>query len=169
MTAAAIFSEADRERAELLIAEIRAGFVNIERKTIELIEMRGWVALGYRTFEQMWNDRLRGIRIATDAMKAHVVYALLDTATPEGAAASTGISAEIIDAVADQKANGIPPKLAIVRRHERQLPTPPDEIHIEVSRAEYLAWSRMAKRRGLRLDEMCLSVLRERLGAKAHD
>ena len=64
--------------AEKLWSEIREGFVNQERLLKEAIVTRSWEVLGYASFSEAWTDRLAGIPLATDALKVHVVYALLD-------------------------------------------------------------------------------------------
>lgn len=64
--------------AEKLWADIRTDLANVEKNLIRAIQTKSWVPLGYDSFVACWNDRLKGVRLATDVLKVHVVYALLD-------------------------------------------------------------------------------------------
>ena len=58
---------------------LRDNLVNAEATLTKIIETRAWEPLGYSNFLEAWNDRLKGVRLATDAMRAAVVYAMLDS------------------------------------------------------------------------------------------
>lgn len=164
MTAAAVFSEVDRRRAEGLFAELRQALVNAERIVIEIIETRAWETLGYHSFEHAWRERLTGIRLATDAMKATVVYALLDTADVETIVAETGVRPDLVERIREQKEDGVPPKDVSVRPHRRSVPAKPHTVHIDLTRAEFLRWRYLAKERGISLADFCHEILASKLG-----
>lgn len=55
---------------------LRDNLVNAEATLAKIIETRAWEPLGYSNSLEAWNDRLKGVRLATDAMRAAVVYAM---------------------------------------------------------------------------------------------
>lgn len=78
--------------AEKLWTEIRTDLANAEKNIIRAIRTRAWEPLGYASFVECWNDRLQGIRLATDVLKVHVVYALFEsTDDPMKVAGAIGI------------------------------------------------------------------------------
>jgi hypothetical protein len=78
--------------AEKLWTDIRTDLANAEKNIIKAIKTRAWEPLGYGSFVECWNDRLQGIRLATDVLKVHVVYALFETTDdPMSVAKSIGI------------------------------------------------------------------------------
>lgn len=78
--------------AEKLWADIRTDLANAEKNIIKAIKTRAWEPLGYESFVACWNDRLQGIRLATDVLKVHVVYALFETTDdPQMVAQAVGV------------------------------------------------------------------------------
>lgn len=70
-----------QKEAEALWVSLRSALVNAEAAIVEIIKTRAWEPLGYDTFAQAWNDRMRGVKLAA-ACNTHIVYALLDEARP---------------------------------------------------------------------------------------
>lgn len=141
-----------RKAAESLFTQLREHLTNTEKVIIRIIETEAWSVLGYDSFAAAWNERMKGVSLATQAIKAHVVYALLDTANVEDVIGMVSVAPEVVQNLKRQKGIGVPPQLAtVVRRHTRSLPSAPSTIRITVTATEYQAWSKAAERRGVTL------------------
>lgn len=126
-----------KEHAEALFDRIREGFSNLESLITEAIELRAWEPLGYTTFAEAWQDRLKGIPLATDALKVHVIYALINDGRSDA-----DIVRDLDGAVGDaavanvrtQRERGIPAgPLVRVRSFDRALPSQPDTLRIKLT------------------------------------
>lgn len=151
--------------AEKLWAELREAFANAEAIIKQIIETKAWEPLGYPTFAAAWNDRLAGLRLATDCMRAHVAYALFDSGLGvEDVVKATGgqIGDRAAAALARQKTNGVPPNLATtrVRAHERVLPAPPSVLHVSLTPDELASFKGIAESRGLDVQAEAVKALR---------
>lgn len=146
--------------AEALFDEVRDSLVNAEWVIIQIIQTEAWRVLGYSSFAEAWAERMFGVRLATDGVKAHVVYALLASVDVEEVASQTRIDPEIVKALKRQKAAGVPAKFATVRRHFRRKPCKAQTIHVAVTEDEYAAWSASTKARGADLADEAAEVLR---------
>lgn len=81
----------NKSQARRLFDKLRDSLLNAEATVIEIIREKAWEPLGYDTFEAAWNAELKGIRLATDALKAHVLWAMFDDGmSDEGIAEATG-------------------------------------------------------------------------------
>lgn len=141
-------------KAEKLWSELRELFVNAEAKIKEIIETRAWEPLGYGSFAEAWNDRMAGVRLATDAARAYVVYALFDDGLDEGGVAAalppgSGVGPSAIKALRRQRSNGVPADFAVVREHLRAKPGEPRYVHVELSPDEYENFKAIAEKRNL--------------------
>jgi hypothetical protein len=114
VSTATLKKDAKVTKAEKLWSELRELFVNAEAKIKEIIETKAWEPLGYSSFAEAWNDRMAGVRLATDAARAYVVYALYDSGyTPdEVAQVVSGVSPSGARQIAASKAAGAPPEFA---------------------------------------------------------
>lgn len=98
--------------AEKLWTDIRTDLANAEKNIIKAIKARAWEPLGYASFVECWNDRLKGIRLATDVLKVHVVYAMFD-ATDDPLAVSkaigirSGVSPSTVDRIKGHRDSGM--------------------------------------------------------------
>ena len=116
----------DKTTAEALFSELREGLVNTERVLTEIIRSKAWEALGYPTFVAAWTDRMRGVRLATDVIRAHVVYAALDDGmAPEEIAFIFPVSDSFVEGAREARDAGINPSnlpagYSWVRRHPRR-------------------------------------------------
>lgn len=157
-----------QERAEQLFAEIRNGLLNVERSLIEFVTGRGWVLLGYVSFEELWQEKLADVHLATDAMRASVVYALLDEdmTDKEIIAAMDGrVGDDWVSAFRRQRANGVPPHLAStrVRAHRRSRPSQPTDFRIHLHPDERAQWKASIEAHGHSPEEWMLRVLRREI------
>lgn len=154
-----------KRAAETLMTEIRTGLVNVEALIIKAIEGRAWEVLGYSSFVEMWNDRMQGVRLATEGMRAVVVYAMFDAGlNPEEVVEQT--QGQIGDRAAKslfaQKKRGIPPKLATtrVRSYERSSTNcEPKTVRIEVGNDVLVKYKGIAEARGLVFEDECAKAL----------
>lgn len=168
-------AQAERVQAETLWAELREAFVSAEATIKRIIEMKAWEPLGYPTFAAAWTDRMAGLRLATDCMRAHVAYALFDSGLSDGdVVRATGIGDRSTAALRHKKDNGVPPDLAStrVRAHDRSLPSEARILHVELAPGELAAFKDIAESRGRDLQEEAVKALRahfrriERTGRK---
>ncbi|PZF83213.1 hypothetical protein [Jiangella anatolica] len=104
----------NKKQAEETWKELREHFVNAEALIKKIIDSKAWEPLGYASFAEAWNDRMAGVRLATDAARAYVVYALYDSGhTPdEVAGVVAGVSLSGARQLATSKAAGTPPEFA---------------------------------------------------------
>ena len=154
-----------RDEAQALLNEIREGLVNVERRLRALIAGHGWVALGYVSFQEMWSEELGEIRLATDAMRATVVYALLaeDLSDPEVIDTLGGrVNDEAVAALRRQKDHGVPSHLAStrVRAHRRNLPHQPTDFRIRLDPEERANWKAAIEAHGHIVEDWMVRVLR---------
>lgn len=151
--------------ARELLAGIREGLLNAERLLAELIAGRGWAVLGYVSFQEMWAEELADIRLATDAMRSAVVYALLaeDLSDEQVLDALGGrVGDEAVAALRRQRANGVPPHLAStrVRAHRRNLPHQPTDFRIRLTPDERANWKAAIEAHGHNVEDWMVRVLR---------
>jgi hypothetical protein len=153
-----------KKAAEELFASLHDQLVNVQQTIIRIIETRAWEKLGYESFADAWKSRLADIPLATQALKAHVVYTLLETETPAWIGENVrGVTPTAAREMKRQKNAGVPPELAThrVRQYERRNPSPPSTLHISVSTYEYQSWVATAERKGENLADYCAEVLRK--------
>lgn len=158
-----------KAQAEALVLEIREGLLNVERTFTEFIAGKGWVALGYVSFQECWMDRFRDIRLATDAMRATVVYALLDEGRDDDEIVRTTagkIRDEAVRGLRRQKAHGVPPHRAStrVRSHERKLPSAPYVWSVTITSDEREHWKSVIEAHGHNTVEWTTRILRREVG-----
>lgn len=141
-------SESD---ARALWDDMRSGFVRLERLIVEIVENRAWEPLGYASFAEAWNDRMQGVRLATGAVKAHVVYALLEGGSSEAEAArilsGSGVSPSSVKEIAEKRASGIPATL--VRSHTRRKPSAAAFARVELTASELAYFRGLSEARGI--------------------
>jgi hypothetical protein len=157
-----------RVEAEALWSDLREGFVNAERIVKEIIKERAWEPLGYTSFVEAWNDRMKGVRLATDALKAHVVYALFDSGLEaqgvyEALGVGSGVSPETVRVLGKKKALGIPADFATtrVRAHDRAKPGERRRIIVELRPDEVDYFDDLCKARGRDLREESAKAIRQ--------
>lgn len=168
----------DIAAAEALWAELRSAFVNADKVVQRIVESRAWEPLGYDTFAQAWADRMRGTRLGTAAMAAHVVYALIEDGLDREQALLTlgpscGVSPDRFDVIARQHGNGtLVGHVTVVRRHTREAPSLPHYVHVELTHDEWLHFRAVADGRGLDLADEATKAVRahfHRLERRAGD
>lgn len=159
-----------KKEAEELVSGLRDDLLSAGRRIVKIIEARAWEPIGYASFTELWHERLDGVPLS-GAIKAHVVYALLDTSTPEEIGSTvTGVSTKAARKLKEQKDLGKPADLASVRvnTYVRRPPSVPQMIHVEVSPLEYAAWTGIASLEKNNIGEYAANVLREHFSAKLH-
>lgn len=168
MTAAKKLSSNSVQQAEALWSSLRDAFANAEKVIIEIISSKAWEPLGYKSFAEAWTDRMAGVPLATDVVRAHVVYALFDNGLDEVEAVQTlGIGSRVGVSAAkrlkEQHEAGVPPSMAStrVRSHLRNRPSAPRTIHVPLSADEYAEFRDLALSRGVDVSELAAEVLRE--------
>jgi hypothetical protein len=159
-----------QKRATELLASIRTSLANAEACIIELIKGRAWEVLGYETFTQMWNVEFKGIRLATELLRAHIIYAMFDEgASPGQVARQTAgrVGEQEAEKYLQKYRNGTPPEVATtrVRAHDRVLPSEPKYVHIEVLPSELETWKGIAEARGLNFQVEAKKALAEHFRA----
>lgn len=163
--------------AEKLWSDLRSAFNDAEFTLRRIVETKAWVPLGYGTFVQAWNDKMRGIRLASTAAKAVVAYAMLEEGlTPEEVVEQTegNIGDRVAERLADQREMGIPSDLASVvppsnpasgadetirRTHRMKKRGPAVNIHVYVGSDKYNELRDIAVIRGLDLEDECRKAI----------
>lgn len=151
--------------ASALWTDLRSALVNFDQALTRIIETRAWEPLGYQTFAQAWADRMRGTRLGTASMAAHVVYALIESGMGREDALlvlgpASGIGPTRFDVLARQYEAGVPADIAtiapprggsMVRQHYRDAPSEPSTVHVPLTPSEYAHFKALAEGRGLDL------------------
>ncbi|WP_072689345.1 hypothetical protein [Rhodococcus marinonascens] len=139
-------------QAAAMWSDLRGHFVNAERKIIEIIEARAWEPLGFESFAEAWASKMAGVRLATDEVRAHVVYAMFDGGMDDeqinaNLGVGSGVSDRQVKVLRRQRSNGVPVSLAstVVRSHYRRRPSEPRTIRVELHSAEYARYVAIAK------------------------
>lgn len=148
--------------AETLWNDLRSALVNAEQAIIKIIETKAWEPLGYDTFSQAWNDRMKGVKLAA-LCTPHIVYAMLDEKTPvTKVAAATGHSTETVKLLQRQKRNGVPPQMATtrVRSHDRARPRAPFMLVLELTNAEIENYKALCGAKNLDVKTEALKAVR---------
>lgn len=164
-----------QKAAENLWAELRSAFVNAEQAIISIIESKAWEPLGYDTFTQAWNDRMRGVRLAA-LCTPHIVYRMFDDgAVDDAIAEAINSSAANVAFMRRQQGNGVPPQMAStrVRAHDRGAPRSPFVLSLWLTSEEYADAKAMCEAKGVDMKEEALKAVRahfaklERVKARA--
>jgi hypothetical protein len=168
----------DVAAAEALWSDLRSALANFDRVLAQIITARAWEPLGYDTFAQAWADRMRGTRLGTASMAAHVVYALIEDGLDREQALltlgpSSGVGPAKYDVLARQHDAGVPPQFAaiIVRQHTREAPSAPHYVHVELTHDEWLHFRAVADGRGMDLADESAKAVRahfHRLERRSH-
>lgn len=152
-----------QREAETLWAELRSALVNVEQAIIRIIETKAWEPLGYDTFAQAWNDRMKGVRVAA-LCTPHIVYRMFDEGATDEAVADMvpGVSPEASAYMRRQKGNGVPPAMAStrVRSHLRNAPRPPFVLSLELSNDEIGNYKALCDAKGLDVKAEALKAVR---------
>lgn len=137
-----------KREAEALWSSLHDYLADAEKIIVKIVQTEAWKPLGYATLSEAWEDRLKGVRLATAMSKAHVVYTMLaEDKGLEEVVELLGISESVVKAIAESKAKGVPPELARtqarpdatrVRTHERSKPGAACTVHIKFDYEDYL-------------------------------
>lgn len=152
-----------KAEAEGVFKALRDALENAEARLIEIIENKLWVQLGYVSFAEAWQERLVGIRLTTDYMRAAVVYAMYDEGNSEDEVVEkVGISEQSAKRLRKQRAHGVPASHATtrVRSHERKLPNRPTDFHLTLTADEREQWKDTIEAHGHKPEEWMVRVLR---------
>lgn len=167
-----------KDEAETLWASLQEAFSNVEKAIQEIIATRAWEPLGYATFAEAWEDRMKGFRLTTTILQATVVYRLLDEQrsveeVPELLGLGAGVGLSTAQALARQREHGVPvglastrgtrfsvPGVTTVRKHERSIPSAPHVIHVELPEGEYANYRALCEARGLDLTTEAANAIR---------
>lgn len=154
--------------ANKLWNDLRGHLVKAEAAIEAIIDAKAWEPLGYASFAEAWADRMAGVRLATEEMRALVVYAMFaDGLTDDEVVTATGYGSQVTKAGASalrrQRSNGVPPSLAStrVRSHLRRKPTEPARVHLEFTPTEYAAFKAAALRHGTTVEAVAAEAVRE--------
>lgn len=156
----------NKSEAEKLWADLAGGFATIERIIPEIIKGRAWEPLGYATFAEAWTDRLKGHRLATDYLRAAVVFQMFkEGLSDEEVIRTSGVADSRVKTLREQHELGIPAEAAstVVRSHERSLPSPPFVVRIELNHHERVRFQELCGRLGYKLDQVAADALRDRM------
>lgn len=150
--------------------DLRGHFVNAETAIAEIIATKAWEPLGFASFAEAWADRMQGVPLATDSIRAHVVYAMFEVGLDDAAVlAATGIGSQVgprsVAALRRQRSAGVPAGMAStrVRSHMRCKPSQPHIVHVSLQPSEYESFRSLAAE--LRADpaELAAGLIREYL------
>lgn len=137
----------NKKQAEALWDEMREAFANLERLIVKAIEERAWEPLGYDSFAACWEDRMDGVRLATDVARSEVVYALIREGKDDESIVKTlkgQVGDQRVKVLRKAEKAGVPARLAprkdvttTVHEHQRRLPGARTKVTVCVS-TDYL-------------------------------
>jgi hypothetical protein len=149
-------------QAEALWSELRGVFVNAEKAILNIQENKAWEPLGFDTFAQAWDAKMRGVKLAVAAKNA-VIYALIEDDLDNSQASQiTGTPVPVVQRLREQKSNGIPSNLAStqVRSHFRAKPSAPVRLSVELPHDELANYKAMCEARGISMKDEALKAVR---------
>ncbi|MFD6517618.1 hypothetical protein [Rhodococcus sp. NPDC060176] len=164
------------KQAEQMWSDLHGLFVNAEAKIVEIIEAKAWEPLGYDSFAEAWQARMTGVRLSSEELRAHVVYAMFDEGLSESdvneaLGVGSGIGPASVKTLKQQRGSGVPPNLATprsrrpdvttVREHDRKKPGPPQTIHVQFPADEYEKFKETAARLGRTVDQIAHDAIKE--------
>lgn len=154
-----------KRAAQALLDSIRTDLLHVEENIVKFIRARGWEPLGFDTFIEAWNANMKGVRLSTDALKAHVVFAMFeDGLSDEEIIRATGVGDATVGRMRERKADGIDPKYVSVRPHTKSYPEPSKSIRLEFdTHEEKKYWEDLCDAKGRNLHELCLRASRAEL------
>jgi hypothetical protein len=167
----------DKNEAQKMWDDLRGHLVSAERAIPRIIEARAWEPLGYASFAAAWAGELQGVKLATDALRAVVLYAMFDGGLTAAEAAEhlpigSGVSPMGVERLREQYDAGVPCDFAStrVRSHRRRLPSEAQTIHVKVKPGELQRYKEIADAAGSTLDreaERAISLHFARLAREA--
>ena len=97
----------DKEQAQKLVDEARAGLVTFETALRRIIETEAWTPLGYGSFIELYRAEF-GDNVLAGEIKAVVVYAALDggASHEEIREAFAGVASTTVESMAAKKKAG---------------------------------------------------------------
>ena len=167
-------STLSKKQALAMWNDLRGHFVNAEKAIAAIIDAKAWEPLGFASFAEAWADRMQGVPLATDSIRAHVVYAMFESGLDNaGVLAATGLGSQVgprsIETLRRQKDAGVPAGMAStrVRGHFRSNPCRPRIVHVQLQPAEYDRFRAISKESGI--DPACLAakLICDYIGKKA--
>lgn len=158
-----------KKTARKLFDDLRSGFINQERLIKEIISTKAWEDLGYETFVDAWNVEMKGVPLATEGLRAHVVYAMFDEGlNTDEVISSLGVGSRVgprsVEVLKRQHRNGVPAALATTRVREHDRRTPPDEprtVHVRLTPDEYASLKALAAHQDTDPAEVVAELIRE--------
>jgi hypothetical protein len=143
-----------KKSAQALVTQARDGLVSAEQAIRKIIETSAWTALGYESFVAMWRQEFDGVQLASEGLRAAVVYKMFDgsatAAETSAALVSTGIGPAGVKKLKAVYDDGVPADLAPreirVRSHLRARRGATQTIHVEISADQYAHFAAVAKR-----------------------
>lgn len=160
-------------QAAKLWNDLRGHFANAERIIIEIIETKAWEPLGFASFTEAWTSKMAGIPLATDAMRAHVVYMMFNDGMDDAQVlASVGIGSRIgptvVTRLREQHEIGVPANLAStrVRSHVRKLPSRARTLHIHLTSNDYDSFRDKAAAMNVDPGALGKQIIREWMGSR---
>lgn len=166
-------SEYTKEQAEEVWDELRRSVLNVESGIIAIIENELWIPLGYPSFAVAWGDRMKGIRLATDALRAHVVYQMFKEGKTDVEVATTlvGVGGATIETLRREYNGGVPVHGAKGRNTPVQYipkekgPYQSGSMLLLFDPWEVVEFRRIAKEQGLFYRDVARDAVRERFAA----
>jgi hypothetical protein len=148
-------SKMSKRDAEILWAAIRAALTNTEAAILAVIASEAWKPLGFGTFAEAWDARMRGVSLS-NTVKAHVIYVMLtEPVSMETIASLTNVDLAKVQHLAEQQRFGIPPEAAtVVHQHLRKSPGKRLAIRVVYTESEMLYAREVARRSGKDLREV---------------
>jgi len=159
---------ATEEEAASLWEELRLGFIQQEQLILKILQRRAWAALGYETFVEAWQDRMQGIRLATDFAKAQVVYQFYATMPVPEIAEILNVRPEQVEYLGAQLLAGVPADAASARPPRRR-DNSGARVTVRLETQVYQAYDRIAREHNSDLHTECEKALRahfNRLGRR---
>jgi len=149
-----VTTQTDTADAEALWAAVRDTLANVEEAIKAVIAAKAWKPLGFETFAQAWDARMKGVTLA-NSVKPYVIYAMLDDHVPlDDIAGATGWGLDQVSRAAEDYRIGVPVDGAtVVRQHFRKAPSERKTVHVTFESGEMFWLNEVAKRTGRSVHE----------------
>lgn len=143
--------------------DLRKGLLATQDAIKKIVENRAWEPLGYSSFIEAWEDRVKGIPLA-DAVQVEVVYLMFDQgATATEVSEATGTKKKLTEGLQNAKELGLPASVAtfhaervtreprisddnetIVRQHTRKRRSREANVHLHIGNEKLKEWRKYA-------------------------
>lgn len=150
-----------RDRAAQMWENLRNALLLTEESIREIVRLRAWEPLGYDSFLSAWTDLMRDVPLASQCLKAAVIYAMFDQGAgdQEVALAVHQAGPRTVREMRRNHQLNVPPSLVRVKSFERRHPSPPQTVKFALPASQYADLTTRAAEENVTLGELARALV----------